>query len=280
MYDWRVEMNTLTLDLTNNEDKWILDKVKGTSPVSAAFNETTMIGVDGVTLNGSKRSKRNLVFTLYIEGDCEANRDELYQFFTPKNSLRLYCDTPYKKVYIDGVVETCECDPYTQSQVMQVSILCPDPQFKNVEAMDTHNVTTSGGITFPFSIEHDEVITLGETFLNNQVILYNNGRTEVGFNVNIELLSDTNKVLLYNVDNPNEYIGFAGEFVKGDVLHIDTNARIRNRATITRNGTTTSMMNKLIAGSTWIKLNTTVKVIGCDGGHFMSFITRDEVVGI
>ena len=89
MYDWKVEMNTLTLDLTNQEDKWILDSVKGTNPVSATFNESTMIGVDGVTINGSKRSKRNLVFMLDIVGDCEANREELYQFFTPKSAAFL-----------------------------------------------------------------------------------------------------------------------------------------------------------------------------------------------
>lgn len=276
MYDWRVVHNTVSLDLTNNEDKWILDNVKGTNPVQAAFNKTTMIGVDGISVNGSKRSERNLVFTFYIEGDCEANREELYQFFAPNNQIRLYCDTPYKNVYIDGYVETCECDIYTQSQVMQVSVLCPDPHFKNVESFDTNNIETSGGITFPFSIEHDETITLGEMFLNNQVILYNNGRTTVGFSVDIELLSDSNQVLIYNVDNKNEYIGFKGPFKKGDVLHIDTNPRVRTRATC--NGV--SMMNKLIAGSTWVKLDTSVKVIGCDDGHYMSYNTRDEVIGI
>ena len=57
MYEWRVVYNTLTLDLTNQEDKWVLDSVKGTSPVGATLNETTMIGVDGVTINGSKRNK-------------------------------------------------------------------------------------------------------------------------------------------------------------------------------------------------------------------------------
>lgn len=276
MYDWRVEFNTLTLDLTNNEDKWILDHVKGTNPVQATFNESTMIGVDGVTLNGSKLSKRNLVFTFYIEGDCEENRDELYSFFAPNNQVRLYCDTPNKNVYIDGYVETCECDFYTQSQVMQVSIICPEPHFKNVNSLDKNNVETTGGITFPFSIEYDVSVTLGEMFLNKQVILYNYGRTVVGFSVDIEVFTDTDKLILYNADNKNEYIGFNGPFKKGDIIHINTNARVRNRATC--NGA--SMMNKLIAGSTWIKLDTTVKVIGCDDNHYMSFNTRDEIIGI
>lgn len=280
MYDWRVEFNTLTLDLTNNEDKWVLEHVKGTNPVSATFNESTMIGVDGVTINGSKLSKRNIVFTFYIEGDCEENREELYQFFAPNNQVRLYCDTPLKNVYIDGYVETCECDPYTQSQVMQVSIVCPEPHFKNVESVDTNNVGASGGLTFPFSIEYDVSTTLGEMFLNNQVILYNNGRTTVGFSVDVELLNDADQVLLYNVDNRNEYIGFKGPFIKGDILHINTNARVRNRASVTRNGATNSIMNKLMQGSTWIKLDTSVKVIGCDDNNYMSFNTRDEVIGI
>ena len=280
MYDWKVEFNTLTLDLTNQEDKWILGSVKGTSPVPATFNESTLIGVNGVTLNGSKLSKRNLVFTFYIDGDCEANRDELYEFFAPGNSIRLYCDTPYKNVYIDGSVETCECEPYSQSEVMQVSVLCPDPHFKNIESIDTHNVETNGGLMFPFIIEHDEVVTLGEMFLNNQVILYNNGRTTIGFSVEIELLQDTNQVWLYNVDNPTEYLAFNGDFKKGDILQINTNARVRKRATFIRNGITYSLMNKLVAGSTWIKLDTSVKVIGCDESHYMSFNTRDEVIGI
>lgn len=280
MYDWKVEFNTLTLDLTNQEDKWILNQVKGTSPVSAAFNRSTMIGVDGITLNGSKLSERNLVFTFHIEGDCEANREELYQFFAPGNSLRLYCDTPYKNVYIDGHVETCECEIYTQSEVMQVSILCPEPHFKNVESIDTNNVETTGGITFPFSIDYEEVVMLGEMFLNNQVILYNDGRTIVGFNAEIELLQDTEMVKIYNVDNPLEYLSFRGQFKKGDVLYINTNTRARSRATYVRNGITYSLLNKLAPGSTWIKLDTVVKVIGCDGGHYMSFNTRNEMIGI
>jgi len=280
MYDWKVEHNTLTLNITNQEDKWILDKVKGTSPVPTTFNETTMIGVDGVTLNGSKRSKRNLVFTLFIEGDCEANRDELYEFFTPNNSVRLYCDTPYKQVYIDGVVETCECEVYEQVEVMQISVLCPDPHFKKVEATESFNMAQTGGITFPLSVEHDDTIILGEFFFNNQVILYNSGRTEIGFDVTIELFNDTNIVTLFNVDNENEYLSFSGDFKTNDILHINTNHRVRNRATITRGNVTTSLLNKLVAGSTWIKLNTDVKVIGCNENCYMEFITRDEVVGL
>lgn len=280
MYDWVVEFNTLKLDLTNQEDKWVLDSVKGTSPVAATFNESTMIGVDGVTINGSKVGKRNLVFTFSIEGDCEENREELYNFFTPKNSIRLYCNTSLKNVYIDGVVETCECDPYTSQQVMQVSIICPDPNFKNIEAVNKQNIEESGGIIFPLIIEHDETITLGDTFLNNQIILYNNGRTTIGFSIDIELIYDTNNVVIYNVDNDREFIGFNGPFVKGDVIHIDTNARVRNRATVNRNGTIISIMNKRIAGSTWIKLDTGVKVIGSRQNYYMSITTRDEVVGI
>lgn len=282
MYQWQVEYNTEMLNLFNNNNKWILTQVTGTSPAAATINESTIVGADGVRTTGKKTNKRNLVFTLHIRGDCERNREELYDIFTPKNEIRLYCTTTRKKVYIDGIVESNECDPYTNDQIMQISVLCPYPYFKDAIDRTTDNSIESNGFTFPFQVEYDESFIFGEMALDNSCILYNYGKIKTGITIDITLLSNYSSIKIYNYDNANEYIGFNHTFLADDIIHINTNQGAIDRATITRNGVTSNLLSKLMNGSTWIKLDTTVKVLTCypENSMFVIYNNRDEVVAL
>ena len=122
----------ITAELTGNEARWTTLKIDGLGPVSAQINTATAAGIDGVKFNSARLNARNIVITLRLNGDPEAARLELEQTFYPKAPVTFYYKNTDRDVCISGTVEALETDLFTASELMQISILCPDPFFHDV----------------------------------------------------------------------------------------------------------------------------------------------------
>ena len=117
----------------------ILDKnfpvinAEGLTPSSATINTFGAGIADGTFYNSSYVNSRNIVLTIVPEGNAEKARLTLYRYFKPKYKVRLYFKTAFRNVYIDGYIETFEGALYSQKQAFQISIICPQPFFIDIE---------------------------------------------------------------------------------------------------------------------------------------------------
>lgn len=150
------------LELTQNESDFQIVNISGLNPSNAQINRSTVAGLDGSRFNSSKLEERNIVITLKLNGDIAQNRIRLYSYFNTKQWCKLYYQNELRNVYIEGWVETVEVDLFTNSETMQISIVCPNPYFKALDEIITDVSKVIEMFTFPFAIDLELTPTTGD----------------------------------------------------------------------------------------------------------------------
>lgn len=279
MYRYSIIHKGATLDLSGVIQRWQVLSVTGLNPPMATQNESNVVGVPGVKIVGSNIGKRAIVITLKVNNPCELNRAEILRYLAPNNEITVKIQSKYKTLYIDGVVEYNDYDIYTQSQLMQVSILCGYPYFKSSDDRVSTSLQSSGGFMFPFSVDIDEFVRFDEMILSDYIILYNYGQIQTGLQIELKLYNNSSNIKLYNLDKQDEYIGLKGDFYSGDIIRIDTNINAKKRAVLIRNGEEINILRRLIPGSKWLKINDML-VVKFEGNAYLTITNHDELAGI
>ena len=169
------------LRLTRNVN-YTITGVEGLTPVAANINTSTAGINDGVLYNSARLGYRNIVITLYFTQDAEKNRIRLYNYFQTKQFCMLYFSNDTRNVKISGYVETFECDLFVLGQTAQISIICPNPYFKNVsETVNSGSAVTS---MLEFPTEFNDVVFSTET-TNTTITIPNNGDVPAGMDISI-----------------------------------------------------------------------------------------------
>lgn len=208
------------LKLTQNESDFQVIGVTGLNPANAQINRSTIAGLDGTKFNSAKLEERNIVITLKLNGDVEGNRIKLYRYFSTKQWCKIYYKNSNRDVYIEGYVETCEIDLFSDSEIMQISIICPNPYFKALAEIVDDISKIIALFEFPFSIE--DPIPFSEIDLSKITNVQNNSEIETGVIIEVEFLKNINKLLIRNTDT-GQTMTFNYAFKDGDFLAIDTN---------------------------------------------------------
>lgn len=225
--------------------------IEGLNPAAATINTSSNGIYDGSRFDSSKVNNRNIVITLVVEDPVETNRIALYNYVKPKRYIRFYYKNDIRDVYIDGRVETCEVNPFSQKTTVQISIICPQPYFYDV---NTDIISFSGTINlfeFPFSIPV-EGVPFSEILTNQMKSVSNIGDIETGLIFEIEATGNIVEPTIYNIDTL-ERMTLNEELLAGDKLTIDT--RNRNKSIkLERDGITTNLINKMSRDSTWLNV--------------------------
>lgn len=112
--------------------------VTGLEPVTATINTKGYGVVDGEFYVGSSVPKRNIVITLALNTIAGATsvagaRAILYRYFLPKNAVHLQFNfSDRDPVMIEGYVESLTGDRFVQDPEMQLSVICPQPNFQAI----------------------------------------------------------------------------------------------------------------------------------------------------
>jgi len=237
------------LELTHNPD-YTIQSITGLGPVNAAINTTAIATVDGTVFNSSKKNKRNIVITVVIEGNIERNRLQLYKFAPTKYPITFYYKNDSRDVHIEGYVESHEVDLFKNRQVAQISIICPNPFFRNNQNNYIEFSNTAPNFEFPFSIS-DAGTELGVTEKSTEMTI-NAGEVETGGT--ISFIATTSGILnpaIYN-RTTQKYFGLNVDMNSGDVITLCTILG-KKSVTLLRAGTVTNLIDKVSTGSTWIQ---------------------------
>ena len=249
------------LTLTQNESKFQLIKIIGLDPPEAQINTSKMVGLPGSKFNSANLNDREIVLTIKLRGDVEKNRLTLYSFFRPGELCKFYYKNDNRDVYIEGYTKKPDCDLFTNKEIMQIAILCPNPYFKAIDEIINDISKTLAGFSFPFSIGSE-----GMEFssINNEKItnVYNNSETETGIIIEITMLNNINKIQLNSIITGEVFI-LEYEFVENDKIIIDTNKGNKS-INLIRNAIKTNLFTAMSNNSIFFQLE--------PGDNFFSYL--------
>lgn len=130
----------LSSDFVPNDDPVQIRNIEGLGPVKAEVAATPFATGRGELFQGSSTGKRNIVMTLglnpdWVDQTISSLRQLLYKYFMVESwtTLRFFThELPV--VTIRGVVESFEPNLFAEDPEYQISILCPKPDFFDVDA--------------------------------------------------------------------------------------------------------------------------------------------------
>ena len=123
-----------------NDDPVQIRNIDGLGPVAAAISSSPFATGRGELYQGASTGKRNIVLTLGLNPNwndqtISSLRQLLYKYLLPEQWTRLrFFSDDLPTVEIAGVVETFEPNIFSQDPEIQISILCPKPDFVDVDA--------------------------------------------------------------------------------------------------------------------------------------------------
>lgn len=252
------------LRLTQNESDFQILSVQGLNPPNAQINTSKIAGLDGSKFNSSTMNERNLVIMIKLRGDIEKNRIRLYSFFRSKEWCKFYYKNNSRDVYIEGYVESVECDLFSNKEIIQVSIICPNPYFKGVEEIIDDISKSLEAFEFPFAINVPgiEFSTVNNSKITN---IFNDSENETGVIITIDVLDSMSKIQIKGTST-GETFTLNYDFVKNDRITIDTN-KGKKSVSLLRNATTINLFSAVEKGSAFFQLDT--------GDNFFSYLIDD-----
>lgn len=177
------------LKLSNNENNYQILSIDGLTPPSATIHTLTNASTHGSIYKSAKIEPRNLVIQVKPRGNTEENRLRLYEYFATSDWCKIYFRNGSRNVAIEGYVETIESNLFENNQVMQISILCPEPFFKDVEDRIIDISKDHDAFEFPFSIP-ESGIEFSVFEQDRFTCVVNYGEADAGMIIEIENISD------------------------------------------------------------------------------------------
>lgn len=251
MYKCRVKNNNgEVLNLTTSS-KYTLYKITGLQPPVSMINTSTNATSDGVTENSVRVDKRNIVLYIALEGDIEESRINLYKYFPPKKTITIYFKNGRRDVRIEGKVELMECDLFSNRQVAQISVICPQPYFKAINDIVSYFSEISKLFEFPFSIPASG-IEFSTITTNIRKSIINSGDVPSGLIIDMYAIGTVVNPVIYDVFK-RTHIKLMLTMEANDRIIINTNQG-KKSVTLIRGGVATNILGYLYPDSTWLTL--------------------------
>lgn len=266
MYSLKVENDRgNTLELTNNPNYTVF-KIEGLNPPHATINSSVNTTSDGSKVNSVRLENRNIVIYVAINGEIETNRINLYKYFPVKKTVKLYFTNGSRDVHIEGAVELIECDLFTNRQVAQISIICPNPYFKDVSDLITIFSDVSSLFEFPFSIPKTGV-EISAITTNQRRSIVNTGNIETGVIIKLFAIGTVVNPVIYDVLKRTHFkLNFT--MLTSDTLIINTNMGEKSVELI-RDGVSYNALGYMAQDSDWFVLEAgdNVYTYDCESGN-------------
>lgn len=248
MYTLKVKNNKGEMLTLSGNPAYNVYNITGLTPPQATINTSVNTTSDGSRFNSVRLENRNIVIYTTIEGDCEANRLNLYKYFPAKREITLYFSHGSRDVHIEGVVEMIECDIFAKKQTAQISIVCAKPYFKAAETLINSFGDIAALFEFPFSISKAG-IEFSTSTANQRKSILNMGDVDTGVIIELFAIGTVVEPVIYNVlTNGKMKLNFTME--ASDKIVINTNVGEKSIKLI-RAGVTTNAMGYMSPDSEW-----------------------------
>ena len=229
----KVEIRTtsgllMTLELDDVSDGLVLQDVGGLGPVDATIASSDFATVDGKQIDSVSRDDRQMTFQIGFKPDYAVTnvsqlRRRVYSFFMPKRTVAMKLfDSDGLELDISGVVKNCVPAIFTKEPALDVTIICGQPDFVDLET----------------------VVIEGETVNDStETLIEYAGNIEAGVTLVLNLDRDLTEFTVYHrpPDDTVRTLDFAGDLEAGDILTITTTTGSKG-ASLNRGGTQSSVL--------------------------------------
>lgn len=251
--------DNIQIEFSYDEDAdFFLEELDGAYSVlnNVATSANTM--TDGSTYQGSTTKQRNIVITTSFDDDYQNRRDFLYRAFKPKSpgTFTYYENEEVRQ--IDYIVESINIDEKGAIRNAVISLICPDPFFKDIQESET----SMAGWVPGFEFVH-EFLDGGEEFGTRvaekvKTIENNAAADHIGLTIEIEATGPvTNPAIHHQEEDIFIRVGTAGNpfvMTAGQILRITTGTNEKNVYLIETDDTETKVNEYLDEGSDFIQL--------------------------
>ena len=266
MFECKIEnIKNNVLTLTQNESNFQVYNIQGLNPPKAQINSSKIAGMDGSKFNSARLDERNIVIYIKLNGDVEKNRLYLISFFNTKELCKFYYKNGSRDVYTEGYVENVDYDLFTNNEIMQISILCPNPYFKAMNEIVDDISKAIASFEFPFAIDTDDPIQFSTIDTSKVTNVFNDSDSETGLIVEIDLLGNVNSLEIVSVST-GETFKLNYQFRENDNIIIDTN-KGKKSIVLIRNGIKSNIFTSIVKGSTFFQL--------AIGDNYFSYLADD-----
>ena len=219
-------------------------------------SENSMI--DGAVYQGSVAEFRNIVLHLKDLKDFPENRNALNRLFKEKSKGTLIfweADADPRK--IEYYVESLESTENHDVRTHDISLICPDPFFYDIDASTEEMASWVSAFTFPFSSPSTGFIFGYKDNSRIQTIQNNFAEDNIGITIIMSCLGAvTNPSITHIETNSSIHIGHENKpfnMVAGDIVTITT-ATGNKHVTLTHEGATSEINHYLTEDSVFIQL--------------------------
>lgn len=187
---------------------------------------------DGSTYQGATTKQRNIVITAEFDSDYQNKRDFLYKCFKPKSPGTFYYKEGGEQREIDYYVETVDIDEKGVCRNATISLICPDPFFK--DPADT--TVTMAGWEPCFEFIHEFTEELEEFGVRVAELVKTIDNDSAADNIGIEVIMEAlgavrNPVLYHTQQGIHIRVGtpdFPFDMEPGDIVRITTGTNEKN----------------------------------------------------
>lgn len=296
MFSLRLENESGNIVDINDENRYVVTAVSGLNPPSAALFTSKSPNRKGSKYNGSTLDERNIVLTIKILGDIEANRNALYAWVDTEQYCKVYYKNGVKSVFCEGYVQDCPIDLFTDNEVVSVAIVCPDPYLRELQEISAEISSVIRQFTFPFAIEHVQTVSYSSpnpdgteaTATMNEGIPFStlresttasilNAGAETGARISIKSNGEISNIALFDANDTTRVFRINTTIQAGEVVIIDTDASPKTCKLYKPDGTVENILRYVGANPTWFTLKRGINTFGFSLG---SGATSDVEISI
>lgn len=173
-------------ELTHNRSQYTVLEVSGLTLPQCNVHTSSSGLTDGEEYNSSHLNRRNLVITVALEGDIDTSRQQLYRMFPLHSPVTVFYQTGGRDVQITGYPEIVDGSLFSARETMQISIICPNPFWQDMNGISAEFRHETVGFSFPFTVSAEGNVISG-IWRNPEKIVINNGDCTTGFTAAVSI---------------------------------------------------------------------------------------------
>ena len=227
---------------------FFLSSVDGLSNLTSTLDVRQTAQIDGGIYTGEIVQPRNIVLNILIYRDLERKRNQILSFFLPRSTGTLTYTGDMVSRKIDYRVESINIpDSNVPYKIITVSLICPDPYFRDVDEFSKNMAGKTPLLTAPFVLL-PHASALSALVLKHEAAIINEGVKSTGMVITFLAKGEVVNPRLDNLTT-GEYIQVNVTMSQGQRLIVNTN---RGNKRITLDGANIS--NKKDRMSTFVQL--------------------------
>lgn len=239
-------------------DIFQLINIDGQTSLNNSLSSASLAGADGDYVNHVVTDPRTIKIELYMTGNVETAKRYILGYIKPKQTHALEWQQEKRTLVISGICESIDMARWQNGIVLQISFHCSQPYWEDAEAViqevsetiRLHYFTAYANDMLYFPAESVGAgIVMGEYDVARTKTFYNSGDVSIGLTIVVNALKSVTNPIIYA--SPTAFIGANVTLAAGDTLTITTQ---RGNKDIKKGNT--SVISKIMPGSTWLQLET------------------------